>query len=495
MDPSTALGVCCFQGGTVLQHTQICSVGIDIGTSTTQLIFSRLSVQNTAGYFSVPRAEITGKEVFFRSPVFDTPLLDASRIDSAALRRMIEGVYADAGIRPAQVQTGAVVITGETARRENARAVLEQISSLAGDFVVSTAGPDLEAVLAGQGSGAQQYSRDHSAAVVNLDIGGGTTNIAVFDCGRVAASGCLDIGGRQVSLTPDGKIRAVYGGAQKVAAACQIPLAPGQPASQDALERLCDGMNDVLEQLLGLSPPSTLLGQLTTPGSTPFSLPPDITIGFLSFSGGVADCIMQPPPEPFAYHDIGVLLGRAIRRGRLFGRFRVLPAAETIRATVVGAGTCTTRLSGSTIAYDRGLFPLRNIPVLRLDTGEEHRVSAGDAALLHERAAWFLRQNDSALLLLALEGPADPTYPQLETLAAAITAGLDDVLPEGAPLLVLTRRDVAKALGQLLRRKAGRPVIAVDGIDIGGGQFIDLGAPVLNGMAVPAIVKTLIFES
>ena len=153
MDPSTALGVCCFQGGTVLQHTQICSVGIDIGTSTTQLIFSRLSVQNTAGYFSVPRAEITGKEVFFRSPVFDTPLLDASRIDSAALRRMIEGVYADAGIRPAQVQTGAVVITGETARRENARAVLEQISSLAGDFVVSTAGPDLEAVLAGQGSG------------------------------------------------------------------------------------------------------------------------------------------------------------------------------------------------------------------------------------------------------------------------------------------------------------------------------------------------------
>lgn len=479
-----------------MQHTEICSVGIDIGTSTTQLIFSRLSIRNTAGYFTVPHAEITDKQVFFRSPVFDTPLLDTSHIDGDALRALIEHIYAEAGVLPAQVQTGAVVITGETARRENARIVLAQISAFAGDFVVSTAGPDLESVLAGQGSGAQQYSRDHNTVVANLDIGGGTTNIAVFDCGRVIANGCLDIGGRQISLAPDGAIQAIYSGAQKTAAACHIALCPGQTAAQDVLEQLCSKMNEVLEQLFGLSPVSALANQLKTPGSTPFVLPSNCLIRFLSFSGGVADCIMQPPPEPFAYHDIGVLLGRAIRRGRLLGHFRILPARETIRATVVGAGTYTTRLSGSTIAYDSGLFPLKNIPVLRLSTEEECRVLAGDDALLRERVLWFLQQSDSRMLLLAMEGPVDPTYSQLCRLADCLLSGLGNALPDSAPLLVLTHRDIAKALGQLLRRQAGsRPVIAVDGIDIGNGQFIDLGAPVLNGMAIPVIVKTLVFES
>lgn len=479
-----------------MQHTQLCSVGIDIGTSTTQLIFSRLGVENTAGYFSIPRAEIVEKKVFYRSPIMDTPLVDERHIDGAALRYLIEQTYADADVVPAQVQTGAVVITGETARRENARTVLEQISSLAGDFVVSTAGPDLESILAGQGSSAQQYSRDHNTVVANLDIGGGTTNIAVFDSGSVIACGCLDIGGRQVSLTADGKIHIVCNGARRIAEALRLPVIPGQPADPEALTLLCSKMNELLEQLLGLMPPSDLLGRLATPGSTPFSLPAHRPIRYLSFSGGVADCILRPPPDPFTYHDIGVLLGREIRRGRLFGRFQILSAAETIGATVVGAGTYTTRLSGSTIAYDSGLFPLKNIPVLRLSAEQESALLSGNDRVLREQAVWFMQQNDCPLFLLALEGLADPTYAQLDTLASAIAAGLGTALPEGQPLLVLSHRDMAKALGQLLRQKAaGRPVIAIDGIEIGSGQFIDLGMPVLNGMAVPAIVKTLIFES
>lgn len=478
-----------------MQHTQLCSVGIDIGTSTTQLIFSRLSVRNTAGYFSVPHAEITRKQVFFRSPVYDTPLLDSRHIDGAALKRLIEEAYRQAGIAPGDVHSGAVVITGETARRENAQTVLAQISDLAGDFVVATAGPDLESVLAGQGSGAQQYSLEHNTVVANLDIGGGTTNIAVFDRGRVVANGCLDIGGRQIRLDSNGRISEIYSGAQKIAAAANIPLAQGQRVSQDTLCALCEKMNAVLEQIFGLQQPSALVSRLTTSGSTPFALPHDLAIAFLSFSGGVADCILQPPPEPFCYQDIGVLLAQAIRRGRLFGHFRILPAKETIRATVVGAGVHTTRLSGSTIAYDSSLFPMKNIPVLRLHEDEEARVAAGDSALLSERAAWALQQNDRDALVIAMNGPIDPTYSQLERLAAALAAGLERALPAGSPILIVTLQDVAKALGQLLRQKTEkRSVVTLDGIEIDSGQFIDFGVPILHGMAVPVIIKTLIFE-
>ena len=119
------------------------SVGIDIGTSTSQVIFSHLTIENTAGYFSVPSVEIVGKEIIYKSPVYRTPLLDRSLIDGAALKKILEKEYQSAGVVPAQVETGAAIITGESARKENASMVLDELSVFAGDFVVSTAGPDL----------------------------------------------------------------------------------------------------------------------------------------------------------------------------------------------------------------------------------------------------------------------------------------------------------------------------------------------------------------
>ena len=161
----------------------ILSVGIDIGTSTTQLVFSRITMENAAGFFSVPRISIVAKEVIYKSNVYLTPLRTAVIIDGEAVRRIVAGEFQKAGFSPADVDTGAVIITGESARKENAALVLEELSSFAGDFVVSTAGPDLESIIAGKGSGAFQYSLDHSCLTANLDIGGGTTNIVIFDSG------------------------------------------------------------------------------------------------------------------------------------------------------------------------------------------------------------------------------------------------------------------------------------------------------------------------
>lgn len=478
-----------------MEHTTMLSVGIDIGTSTSQVIFSRLTVANRASFFSVPALSIVDKTVVYRSPIHRTPLLDASHIDGEAVRRLVEREYAAGGVSPEETETGAVIITGETARKENAAVVLEQLSGLAGDFVVSTAGPDLEAVIAGQGSGAQRFSEENSAAVVNLDVGGGTTNVVLFDCGEVRACGCLDIGGRQVTLDGQNRIAYISPSAARLARAYRLPLAVGQRADRAALDRLCDAMSELLEQMLGVSPPGELLAAVETAGASRFVPPEGTPIRYLCFSGGVADCVYQTGREPFAYGDIGVLLGEAIRRGRLFHAFRVIEAAETIRATVIGAGSYTTTISGSTIAYADGILPLKNVPVLRLSGEEEAACWSGDVSGLFRRARWFLSQNDTGQMALAIEGRADPAYSELKRLAETVTAAMDRALPEDAPLILIVRQDIAKALGQLMTRLLGnrRPVIAADGIGASHDHFIDLGKPIMNGLAIPVVVKTLIF--
>lgn len=172
-------------------HEVILSVGIDIGTSTTQLIFSRLTIENQASSYTVPRINIVDKEVIYRSRIYFTPLRSPTEIDAEAVKKIVRSEYRAAGITPEELKTGAVIITGETARKENANEVLSALSDLAGDFVVATAGPDLESVLSGRGAGADVLSKEKHTTVANLDIGGGTTNIALYEKGTLRGTCCL----------------------------------------------------------------------------------------------------------------------------------------------------------------------------------------------------------------------------------------------------------------------------------------------------------------
>ena len=173
----------------------ILSVGIDIGTSTTQLIFSRLTIENRASSYTVPRIDIVDKEVIYRSKIYFTPLRSATEIDAEAVKRIVREEYQAAGMTPEMLRTGAVIITGETARKENANEVLEALSDLAGDFVVATAGPDLESVLSARGAGTDALSKEKRTAIANVDIGGGTTDIAVITLGSMACSTSLKLAG------------------------------------------------------------------------------------------------------------------------------------------------------------------------------------------------------------------------------------------------------------------------------------------------------------
>ena len=313
----------------------ILSVGIDIGTSTTQVIFSRIAMENTAGYFSIPKVSIVDKEVVYRSGIYTTPLLDRSRIDGDRVRDIVAAEFQKAGFTPADTGTGAVIITGESARKENSALVLEKLSGFAGEFVVSTAGPDLEAIIAGKGSGAQQYSEEMCCTAVNLDIGGGTTNLVLFDCGRTVGKGCLDIGGRLIRLEPDYTVTYLSPAAALVAESRGVPLREGERASLADLKEVCRGMAQLLEECLGLSPPSPLLRRVQTPGSSWLDLAGQKPVRAIFFSGGVADGVyrgLAGGDDPIPYGDIGLLLGEAIREGRLCTAFRLEKGKETIRA-------------------------------------------------------------------------------------------------------------------------------------------------------------------
>ena len=475
--------------------TAILSVGIDVGTSTTQVVFSKLQMDNAGGYFSVPRVAIVDKEVVYKSEVYMTPLKTDVLIDTEALRDIVAAEFRKAGYRPEDTDSGAVIITGESARKENSDAVLKSLSDFAGDFVVSAAGPDMESLIAGKGSGAWQYSMDHHCRVANLDIGGGTTNVVLFEDGETLARGCLDIGGRLICINPQGIITKVSPAAAVMAQAAGVSVSVGDRCDELKLTAVTRQMAAALNAYLGVGTKDidAILRQIKTPGSSDFPVPEKVQAVF--FSGGVADLIYHESADTWAYGDIGVLLGRAIRESRLFTDFQKMEPGETIRATVVGAGTYTTTISGSTITYSDDIFPLKNIPVIKLDEELQEACFAGETEPVIRRIQWALGQNDAEHFILAMPGKRDPGYTEMKRAAASIRQIMDRVQPPGEPILLVIESDIAKAMGQMIRQQPDlkRQVVAIDSIHVEDGEYVDMGKPMMNGMVIPVVVKTLIF--
>ena len=475
--------------------TAILSVGIDVGTSTTQVVFSKLQMDNAGGYFSVPRVAIVDKEVVYKSEVYMTPLKTDVLIDTDALRNIVAAEFRKAGYRPEDTDSGAVIITGESARKENSDAVLKSLSDFAGDFVVSAAGPDMESLIAGKGSGAWQYSMDHHCRVANLDIGGGTTNVVLFEDGETLARGCLDIGGRLICMNPQGIITKVSPAAAVMAQAAGVSVSVGDRCDELKLTAVTRQMAAALNAYLGVGTKDidAILRQIKTPGSSDFPVPEKVQAVF--FSGGVADLIYHESADTWAYGDIGVLLGRAIRGSRLFTDFQKMEPGETIRATVVGAGTYTTTISGSTITYSDDIFPLKNIPVIKLDEELQEACFAGETEPVIRRIQWALGQNDEEHFILAMPGKRNPGYMEMKRAAASIRQIMDRVQPPGEPILLVIESDIAKAMGQMIRQQPDlkRQVVAIDSIHVEDGEYVDMGKPMMNGMVIPVVVKTLIF--
>ena len=463
----------------------ILSIGIDIGTSTSQMIISRLTIGDSSGMFSKADVRVLRREVLYASPIRFTPLLDGSTIDLPALKRFVDECYRSAGVERSEVATGAAIITGEAARKQNADGVLNALSECAGEFVVATAGADLEGVLAGMGAGACAHSRERAGRFLNLDIGGGTTNAAIFENGALLDSYALDIGGRLVRLAADGTVLYVSDRLKPLMAWRGIGLDPGRRADWRELVRLCEAMAEVLSKLCRGEALEDAESALFIGHAAKADCLPDRC----SFSGGVSEYVYGNAPvadfEQLVFGDIGPLLGQCIRERFAQDGIAVQPTEERIRATVVGAGCHSLRLSGSTVICDAEALPLRNRPVVRVFPGEE------DYSRLAELAQPALVRCEGRRACLWFRGPVSPGYRQILEMARQLAALADE---EGL-LTVAVENDFAKALGMAIRRMDGAPrrLICLDRIRLDMGDYIDIARPVAG--VVPVVIKTLVYET
>ena len=433
------------------------SVGLDVGTTSTQLVVSRLTVENRASSFAVPDMDITERNVQYKSPAYFTPLLDERHVDGAGIREIVQAEYQKAGIRREDVDTGAIIITGETSRKENARAVLDALSDYAGDFVVATAGPDLESVLAAKGAGAVELSRTTGKPVLHMDIGGGTSNLALIEDGKITRTGCLNVGGRLIKFRENGEITYVSSVLSGI-----FSGKPGEIATQAELRELAQSLTQTLEMAAGLREPTQLMEKLLTEETGRKWNPPAGEV-IISFSGGVADCMAEELPWN-QFGDLGPILGQTIRKSRLC-RGQYALGRETIRATVIGAGSYSTQLSGSTVYSQNVRFPLKNLPVVEKNSE------------LYEGS-----------VVLSVPGITSPTYAQVREIARELAQ------TQPPELYICLEADMAKALGQALaaRLPPETRILCIDRIRVGENSYLDIGQPV--GGAFPVVVKTLVLE-
>lgn len=469
------------------------SVGIDIGTSTTQLIFSKLTIENLATSYTVPRITIVDTEVVYRSEIYFTPLTNDTSIDADRVKKIVQEEYRKAGMKPSDLQTGAVIITGETARKENANEVLSALSDLAGEFVVATAGPDLESVLSARGAGADTMSKDNRNTVANIDIGGGTSNIAVFRKGELIGTSCLDIGGRLVKVE-DGRISYIYDKIADFARENGISVKIGDYADESVLKKLASLMAEQLAMAVGIKPKDEFHKRLYTNEGVPLS--ENIKIDAITYSGGVADIIYHPVTDDwFRYGDIGPMLGMAINQTTSFDSVQRYDSIETIRATVVGAGTHTTEVSGSTIRYEENVLPLKNLPVVKMRKEDEDNLEEFSRRL-SEKVEIFTGRGADDCVAVAISGEKHTSFKAIQELAKAIVEGLEDYNKLGTPVVIVSESDIGKVLGNALKVQMGmdRKILSIDNIFVKDGDYIDIGEPVAGGRVVPVVTKTLIFN-
>ena len=446
---------------------RLVSIGLDVGTTTTQLIVSELQLENKVNAFSVPEMVIGARKILYESPVMFTPLR-GDLVDGEAISHWVETQYAAAGITKNEVDTGAVIITGETSRKENAREVLNALSGFAGEFVVATAGPDLESILSAKGAGAVDYAAKTGKTVLHMDIGGGTSNLSFIKDGKILRTGCLNVGGRLVKFDAAGAVTYI---SPVLAGLCDLHL--GQIPQKSQLEQVTGLLVQALEMAAGLLPATELLDRLTTRENAHVWHCRQAEV--ISFSGGVADCIGTDRP-PFAFGDLGVLLGHAIKESALCrGDYRL--GEQTIRATVIGAGCHSAQLSGSTVYVSGMSLPRKNLPVAALPMP----VSAENVA-----NAYLGQDADTAVL--AISGYPSPSYGQVKALAQTLVDGSGS-----KPLLVCVETDMAKALGHAIGLLAPeKPCLCLDRVKLSNESFLDIGTPV--GPALPVVVKTLILS-
>ena len=460
------------------------SVGIDIGSAGTQVIFSRVRMRRMGEDLST-RYFVVGRDTLYQSPVALTPYQGDVRIDEQAVGQIIEDAYAAAGIHPDEVDTGSVILTGEALRRENAQAIGEMLADIGGEFVCAAAGHHMEAMLAGYGSGAAKVSHERDQHILNIDIGGGTTKLAFVAHGRVLETAAIHIGGRLI-VVEDGRVTRLDPQGRELAARAGFHWQLGSKVSAGELDQLCEWLADTLLAAILRRRSDLYLTQPLT----------EVKVDGVMFSGGVGEYVYGRETRDFG--DLGRRLGNALRERKL--PWPVLPAGECIRATAFGASEYSVQLSGNTvyISSPAALLPRKNLQVLHPPVRLDGTVDASQLAkAIAEHFGAFDVVEGEKEVALAFRWRGEPAFERLHALAEGIRAALPRTIEQGRPIFLIIEGDVAHTIGAMLKEDFGlkSDVLVLDGISLRDFDYIDLGRIRMPSHTVPVTIKSLVFSA
>ena len=475
-----------------VENVELTTVGIDIGSSTSHLMFATVRLQRKTQALS-SQFVVVERRILWKSPILLTPFLSDGTIDAARLGAFMARCHQDAGLAADEIDTGAVILTGEAIKRTNARAIADLFAADSGKFVCASAGHHLECVLAAHGSGAVALSRESSRTILNVDVGGGTTKLALVSNGEVVSTCAFAVGGRLVAFDSQGRVARSDESAQLAAGSCGVALTLGERADPAAVQRVVDALAQAAISIIRGEEPAGLARDLMLTEPLSFAPRPQA----ITFSGGVSEYIYGRETRDFG--DIAMLLAGRIATACKQGRIDT-PLAEPregIRATVIGASQFTVQVSGKTIhvSGNAGL-PLRNVPVIApaLDLGEEIRASAVAQAI--QEALARAPVDEGRPIALSLRWRGDPLYKRLRSLAEGIVLALASADSPASPLVLMIDGDVGRTLGLVLENELniGRAVVSIDGIQLKEFDFVDIGEAIRPADVVPVVIKSLLFS-
>jgi ethanolamine utilization protein EutA len=471
------------------EHLELKTVGIDIGSSTSHLLFAKIILEREAQDLS-SRYVVVRRDIVWRSPIMLTPFTSAGSIDAEKLGTFIETCYHDAGTTPEAIDSGAVILTGEAIKKSNAEAIDELFAAHAGKFVCATAGHQLEAVLTAHGSGAVAYSKDPDTCVLHVDIGGGTTKLALIQGGVILDLCAFAVGGRLIALDANGKYTRIDDTAVLLAKELGVPATPESFADPETRARMASRLADVtIDYITGAPLDAFARSLLLTPELRRTVEPEAITV-----SGGVAEYVFKRQVKEFG--DLAPQLAEQLRerfRARL--KVPVVDPGSGIRATVLGASQFTVQVSGKTIYIsDHAALPLRNVPVVRLEIPEKFTTGELEASL--RRGIARLERDDDAIVAVAFSWTRAPEYRELLAVAKSIEQAVSRPKARTSPLVVLIDGDVGKTMGHLLRDELNLTceVLSIDSVDLRDFDFVDVGEMVTPPGVIPLVIKSLIFR-
>ena len=472
-----------------INEIEILSVGVDVGTSTSHLVFSNLVLKRDERSAS-RRFQIQERNIIYEGRIINTPLLDNDTIDIDKLTDFLKEEYKRAGIDSADIQTGAVVVTGETAKKHNAKQIVEALSNDAGKFVAATAGPNFESLIAAMGSGATNRSKDLNKTILSCDIGGGTSNIAISKNGEIISTSCISVGAILFGVNSEGKIWRIDEPAMKVMDHIGLNYKIGDQIPKEDIERIATKFAEVLIEVITGPASSSLAKQLMVTNDLDF---PE-SIDEYSFSGGVAELIYGRNGN---YDDIGQILADKINSLTFRLASPVIEPVNKIRATVIGAGAYSLSISGSSGFMDDKLsFPIKNVPVIRVDIERsklslEHVVSQINISFQR-----FDINEGEEIVALYFKDPVRASYPKLELFAKSIEAALTNSIENNMPIILIFEKDIACSVGNVIRRETALKtnLLSLDELILEEGDWIDIGEPLVAGQVFPVTVKSLVFN-